>query len=51
MSQLAIAALLFVGSHFALSSPPFPVDHVALFESTLGGEGAHYECVERWPLG
>jgi len=32
------------------TSPPFGVDHIALFESTLSAGGANYAVVERWPL-
>jgi 2'-5' RNA ligase len=33
-----------------LASPPFPVDHFALFESDLTAEAAVYSIVERYPL-
>ena len=33
-----------------LASPPFAVDHFALFESTLTPDGAVYTIVERYPL-
>jgi 2'-5' RNA ligase len=33
-----------------LASPPFSVDHFALFESKLTPEGAVYTIVERYPL-
>jgi 2'-5' RNA ligase len=36
--------------HAGLSSPPFAIEHMTLFESHLGGEGARYEVVERWRL-
>jgi 2'-5' RNA ligase len=35
----------------ALSSPPFPVDAFALFESDLTNERAVYTIIERYPLG
>lgn len=41
----------FLEAHAGLTSAPFPVEHFLLFESTLGGEGAIYEAVERYPLG
>ena len=41
----------FAAAQGGLSSAPFPVTHFGLFESTLGGEGAHYEMVERYALG
>lgn len=34
-----------------LASPPFPVDHFALFESDLTESGAVYSIVERYSLG
>lgn len=40
----------FVAAHAGLSSAPFVVTHFALFESTLGSEGARYEMVERYAL-
>jgi RNA 2',3'-cyclic 3'-phosphodiesterase len=33
-----------------LASPPFAIDHFALYESTLAPEGAVYSIVERYPL-
>lgn len=41
---------LWQAAHAGLSSPPFRIGHLTLFESHLGGEGARYEVVERWPL-
>ena len=41
----------FAAAHGGLSSAPFPVTHFGLFKATLGGEGAHYEMVERYALG
>jgi 2'-5' RNA ligase len=35
----------------ALSSPPFRVDRVTLYESHLSRHGAHYEPVADYPLG
>lgn len=40
----------FASLHGGLASAPFEVTHFALFESTLGGEGAHYAMVERYSL-
>ncbi len=40
----------FLAKHAALSSPPFRITHMALYESTLGHGGATYEPVERYPL-
>lgn len=36
--------------HAGLASPPFTLDHLYLFESHLGGEGARYEAIGRWRL-
>jgi RNA 2',3'-cyclic 3'-phosphodiesterase len=41
----------FLAAHGGLRSEPFPVTHFALFESTLGSQGARYTVVERWALG
>jgi 2'-5' RNA ligase len=41
----------FLEVHAGLASAPFAVEHFLLFESSLGGEGAVYEVVERYPLG
>lgn len=40
----------FVATHAGLTSPAFPIDHFALFESRLGSAGASYEIVARYPL-
>lgn len=37
--------------HATLSSMPFRLEHLILYESHLGRERAHYEAVARWPLG
>lgn len=37
--------------HAALTSVSFTLEHLYLFASTLGSEGARYEAIERWPLG
>lgn len=34
----------------SVASAPFPITHFALFESTLGHEGASYTVVERYAL-
>jgi 2'-5' RNA ligase len=39
-----------LASHGGLSSEPFPLPHLILYESLLGREGARYEPVARWPL-
>jgi len=41
----------FLADHAALTSEPFALDHLILFESHLGHEAARYEPVARWPLG
>ncbi|MBB5711908.1 RNA 2',3'-cyclic phosphodiesterase [Sphingomonas xinjiangensis] len=40
----------FLRTHAALSSAPFALDHLILFESHLGRDAASYEAVERYPL-
>lgn len=40
----------FLAVHAGLASAPFDIAHVTLFESHLGGEGASYEAIGRWPL-
>lgn len=40
----------FLADHAALTSPPFRVEHMTLYESTLGQGGAIYEPVERYAL-
>jgi RNA 2',3'-cyclic 3'-phosphodiesterase len=41
----------FVRAHGDLVSPTFPIDTFHLFESTLGGSGAHYRMAESFTLG
>lgn len=41
----------FVNGHAGLCSAPFIVSHFALFESSLGPDGADYTLVARYPLG
>lgn len=36
--------------HAGLSSAPFTLTHLVLYESHLGRGGARYEAVARWPL-
>lgn len=36
--------------HLALSSAPFPLPHLILYQSHLTAHAAHYEPVARWPL-
>jgi len=38
-------------AHAGLATAPFRIEHLILFESTLGPDGAHYDTVARWPLG
>ncbi len=40
----------FLADRAMLSSEPFTLDHVLLFESHLGASGATYEAVARYPL-
>lgn len=37
--------------HGDFACAPVRVDHFALYESTLGTGGSHYEPVVRFPLG
>ncbi len=41
----------FIERWAGLSSQPFPVDGICLYESRLGSEGATYTVIERYPLG
>ena len=41
----------FLECHGGLTSEPWQVDELILFESRLGQGGAHYESVESFPLG
>lgn len=41
----------FLADHAGLSSPIFTLDHILLYESHLGREGASYEPIERYALG
>jgi len=38
-------------AHAGLATAPFRMEHLILFESTLGSAGARYDTVARWPLG
>lgn len=40
----------FLAAHAALTSPPFRIEHMTLYESSLGSGGAIYEPIERYPL-
>jgi 2'-5' RNA ligase len=40
----------FLASHAGLASAATPIDHMLLYESRLGTEGAHYDAVARYPL-
>jgi 2'-5' RNA ligase len=39
-----------VAAHAGVTSAPFTMTHLLLYESHLGRAGAHYEAVARWPL-
>jgi len=41
----------FVATHGGVTSAPWPVEEIVLYESHLGRAGAHYEAVARYPLG
>ncbi|MGI4730289.1 MAG: RNA 2',3'-cyclic phosphodiesterase [Janthinobacterium lividum] len=40
-----------LAEHAGLSSAPFELPHLMLYESHLASDGARYEPVARWPLG
>ena len=40
-----------IADHAGVSSAPFTLGHLVLYESHLGRGGATYEAVARWPLG
>lgn len=40
-----------IARHAALSSAPFALPHLVLYESRLGHAGATYDAIARWPLG
>jgi 2'-5' RNA ligase len=40
----------FLADHAALTSAPFEIGHMLLFESHLGGEGPSYDAIGRWAL-
>lgn len=40
-----------IATHAGLSSEPFALTHLILYESTLGRGGAQYEALARWRLG
>lgn len=40
----------FLAEHAALTSPPMRFDHMTLYESHLGTDGAWYEPIVRYPL-
>ncbi len=40
-----------LATHSALTSAPFPLPHLVLYQSHLGRDGATYEPVARWALG
>lgn len=44
------AADRFLETHAGLTSDPFVLDHLLLFESSLGRDRASYEAVGRYPL-
>lgn len=40
-----------LATHAALTSEPFALPHLILYQSTPGRGGATYEALARWPLG
>ena len=51
LNRSAGPAAPFLTAQAGLTSAPFMIDHITLFESTLGRSGATYDAVARWPLG
>lgn len=41
----------YLADHAAIASPAFAFEHLMLFESRLGSDGAAYDTLARWPLG
>ncbi len=41
----------FLAQQAGLATPPFRVDTICLYESSLTADGAVYEVIERYPLG
>ena len=39
-----------LAAHGGLTSEPFTLDHLYLYESSLGSGGPRYEAIERWAL-
>lgn len=46
-----MSAAAFLNTHAGFTAPAFTVDRFVLFESHLGGEGAHYVPIGTYPLG
>jgi len=46
-----MSAAGFLNDHVGFTAPAFPVERFVLFESLLGGEGAHYVPIREYPLG
>jgi 2'-5' RNA ligase len=38
-------------THAGLASTPFRLEHLILYESSLGAGGSRYDTIARWPLG
>jgi 2'-5' RNA ligase len=47
---VGFATAEWLATHAALSSAPFPLPHLVLYQSQLGRDGATYEPVARWAL-
>lgn len=48
--KAAINPAAWLEAHAGLSAPPEPVEHLILYESHLGHDGAHYDEVAAYPL-
>jgi 2'-5' RNA ligase len=50
-AQAEIEVEAWLARHAGLTSAPFTLSHLILYESHLGRAGASYEPIARWPLG
>ena len=51
MKALSAPLEPFMSAHAGVTSPPFQLEHLCLYESQLTRDGAVYSIVERYPLG
>lgn len=50
-AQAELEVERWLARHAGLTSAPFALRHLTLYESHLAHDGAHYEPIARWPLG